>query len=188
VIERINGFIDEAFRHDERVAEMLEAAGPDEQARVRRELSLPASGEVLAPPSKYLEKALALATAARKRDSLDPVLRDAQYYLHTRSRVASSPGLAKPFTAMAGGAFAVLWDFAKWVLPEGAEAALMQKDPDRPNSPPGGWVWGVLGCSDGLLDLERDRGRPRHAKRTPREELRMMLQGHAAAARWAAPR
>lgn len=187
VIDRINAFIDEAFRFDEQVAETL-AERPEEQASLRRELGLAPSGDVIGPPSKYLARALQLATAARKGHSLDPVLRDAQYYFHTRSRVAATPGALRPFTAMAGGVGAAFWDFAKWALPETVESWIMQKDPNDPNSPPGGWVWGLVGCSDGLLDHIPAKGRPRYAKSTPRHELVQLVQGFGGASRYMAPR
>jgi len=188
VLERINAFIDEAFRQDEQVHETLEGLPPGERGQARADLGLPPAGDVFDAPSKYLGRALALATAARKGHSLDPILRDAQYYFHTRSRVASTPAPLRPFTAMGGGFASTFWDFAKWVLPESVESFLMRTDPGNPNSPPGGWMWGLVGCSDGLLDHMPERGKPRYAKSTPREELRSLVQGFQGAAVYAAPR
>ncbi len=181
VLAAINKFIDEAFRSDEITAEMLKGKSPAEQKQIRITTGLEEDESPIGPPAKYLKKALESATHARKLDSLDPVNRSAQYYFHTRSRVAATPDALKPFSMMGGALFAAVWDGAKWVLPEPVESFLMQKDKDKPNSPPGGWIWGVLGAMDGLLDLNKTPGKPRYAKETPQEALQQIIKPLAAA-------
>jgi hypothetical protein len=171
VFEKINTYIDRAVRTHEMLAEEMEGRSPAEQAEMRKALGRPPTGDIFEPVAYYLGEALNLATTDRKNNPYDEVTRNAQYYFHTRWRVADTPDWRKEKEAEWGIEAAIAWDAAKWLLPPDLVQKWMQADKNKPNSPPGGWIWGVVGSLDGVSDLKALRGKPRYPERVSRQQL-----------------
>ena len=111
-----------------------------------------------------LEAAQDLAEKGRKGNH-DEIGRDAEYYLKSRWQVAKRESLsAKRIVALGGVGLNILYNGLK-----GAAIGLdfekkMRTDPDVPVSPPGGIIWGSLGCDDGIRDEGLLQGMPNLVK------------------------
>lgn len=117
--------------------------------------SFKANRNAVIPISTRIQSALNEATELRRQDgmSVNPQLRNAEYYLH--GLYASVSGDTSHLIKTHGAA---LYDELKAAV-QGTpieKLKLMRVDPENPNSPPGGAAWAYMGLKDGkgIRDVE----------------------------------
>ncbi len=114
---------------------------------------------------EVLEAAQDLAEKGRKGPH-DEIGRDAEYYLKSRWQVASQQSMfAKRVVAFGGGGLNGIYNGLKAVGIGLGFESVMRTDKDIPVSPPGGFLWGVRGCDDGIRDQGTVQGMPKLVSR-----------------------
>lgn len=109
--------------------------------------------------AEKLEWAWSQNIREREEDSTNVVGRDADYYFAARHVIAADKSQYEKYAHWGVGIVATgAYNALKVVTGLVGADKIMRTDKDKPNAPPGGFVWMNRGAKDGLKDRGEERG------------------------------
>jgi hypothetical protein len=127
--------------------------------RINRHIKKANEEQPKATVAEKLEWAWSQNIAERELDSTNIVGRDADYYFAARKEIAKDKSTAMRYAKWAGGNVATGFYNALKVATSAVGAdKVMRTDKDKPNAPPGGFLWMNRGAADGMTDRGDDKG------------------------------